>query len=190
MVGVAIAVGLLTLATAFFFFRRKSKHQHRELGLSREKSGHGHSVAITAPSVGHKPKAQFVLEDHLSQSLDDRSITTKASNVRTYIEQYVENFYREKKISAKNIPDKMLEAVDSGLLPELASILMVDKRNQTATMKHCIAYFILSSISTPGDTQKTLLPPELASFVHDTILHCPKNSGKLPWVIIEYRSAL
>lgn len=180
VVPVAVVVAILAFITAVLFLRRKPRQRYQDdhQGMKLRRRDSPVLATAIARLEGPKRQQQALLEDHLPQAVDDRSITTKASSLRTFIEQHVENFYREAKISSSATLDETLRAVNTDHLPRSLPVLMSDPRNQMLVIKHCIAFLTLSSLSAAGDPQTTFLPRELVAFVHNAGLRRRNDDRK------------
>ncbi len=164
----------MAFATGLFFRDRKWKRLPRGFGGNGDgkTQRHGQSPSTMLPMRQQRsPSERILLEDHLPQSLDDKTITTKVANVRMHIELHVDNFYQQRKIAGHELSKETLEAIGTDHLPRAAAVLLSKRRNQVSVIKHCLAYLIFSSTSLGKTAQGTFLPADLMSFAHKIMIH-------------------
>lgn len=185
VVGVAIGVAILAVLATFLTMRQVRRNRGR-------RGGHGfpeqRSIGKSDGSTeGKQPLTRDVsvgrpaLEDFLPQAADDRTVQSKTKTILDQIELFVENFCQAQPSSHAGILSPELSSFGSpslhGPLPELL------KQSQDATpiIKHVLANYIVTAISTGNSPQDTLLPTEFSLFLNRVMTngtHTTKKAGE------------
>ena len=76
------------------------------------------------------------------------------------IELHVENFYQNTQASGSRVAEAELAMFDSPYLPSSLASLLPQTNNSILLIKHALAHFIIACITTPSDTDWSLLPKD------------------------------
>lgn len=159
IVGAFLAGLIIALFAAYMFGVRRKKHS------SKRRSQHS---SFPADYAEHK-KASDILpapaawERYLPQPVDDKAMRAAVSSVLDQVALHVTNVYSKKTILLSNSLQDSMAKIDSGLLPDPLSKLMMDPDLQAAAIKHCIAHILTTKMMPSDDADDTLLPPHLAA---------------------------
>ncbi|KAI9870378.1 MAG: hypothetical protein M1830_004320 [Pleopsidium flavum] len=150
-----------------------------ELGTLRE---HGNNYDRKRPLVTEQtgtPRGPAALESYLPQSADDKAVKNNVSTLFEQIELHVENFYHDSTVSMYADADPELSKFDSPYLPRPLTTLFPQSRSRIPLIKHCLAQFIVSSISIPTNHERSFLPPDFV-VLPNTIESCKSSKPKKP----------
>lgn len=158
IVGAFFAGLIIALLAAYMFGKHRRKHS------SKRKNQHG------SPSVDYaeynKTSAISAVpaawERYLPQPVDDKAMRTAVSSVLDQVALHVTNVYSKKSIHVSELMQDAMTRIDTGLLPEPPSKLMMDLDLQAITIKHCIAYILTAKMMPGDDADNLLLPAHLA----------------------------
>lgn len=84
----------------------------------------------------------------------------EVKTVLDQIELHVENFYQNTQASGSRLADAELAMFDSPYLPSSLASLLPQTNNSMPIIKHALAHFITACITTPSDTDWSLLPKD------------------------------
>lgn len=110
--------------------------------------------------VTEAPKSRDTIENYLPQSADDKTVQNKVKTMLDQVELYVENFYRNDPGLSSLRPHSDVAVFDSPNLPNSLATLLLQSRHATFLIKHALAQFITSSISSRSRPGSSLLPDE------------------------------
>lgn len=154
VIGVAVGVALITFLATFLAIRRRRRGSG---GTARQKtlSSEPKQPLLTQTSSGSKSFANF-----LPQSADDKTVQNEVKTVLDQTELHVENFYQNTQSSGSRLADAELAMFDSPYLPSSLASLLPQTNNRIPLIKHALAHFITACITTPSDTDWSLLPKD------------------------------
>jgi hypothetical protein len=183
-VGAAVVASLLTCFIIFMFLRQTKKKKGRKNGKRR--SAGGAFMADVEKSLPREPSgdgdftsATRVLQKHLPQSADDKTIRSSVKTLFDQVEVHVENFYQNSPVQTSERLQEELRLVDSPHLSESIVTLLPRVRSQTALIKHCLLSYCVASISTEDDSVQSLLPADYATTPRLAQATSSKKPGKV-----------
>ena len=161
VIGVALGLALVTFLATFMYIRRRSdsatkgKRGALDTGVVGQRYQDSESKG---PSVTETPSGSASIDSFLPQSADDKTIHTNVKTTLDQIELHVENFYQNAASSSTKFADAELAIFNSPYLPKSLAALLPQTNNQVPLIKHALAYFATSCISTTASPDWSLLP--------------------------------
>ena len=163
VVGVAVGVALITFLATFLTIRRRrgsGGKRHRQ-GSDRDGGLVGTARQQTLSSEPKQPLVtQTSFDNFLPQSADDKTVQNEVKTVLDQTELHVENFYQDTESFGPRLADAELAMFDSPCLPSSLASLLPQTNNRIPLIKHALAHFITACITTPSDTDWSLLPKD------------------------------
>lgn len=154
IVGAFFAGLIIALLAAYMFGKHRKKHS------SKRKNQRGSPSADYAEynktSVISATPAAW--ERYLPQPVDDKAMRTAVSSILDQVALHVTNVYSKKSIPVSELMHNAMTRIDTGVLPEPPSKLMIDLDLQAITIKHCITHMLTAKMM-PGDNADDLLLP-------------------------------
>lgn len=174
---VAAAIGLSLIASILTFLvmrrRRSSKgnqdeqssngHYALKSGISSQQSSPGSRLESKAPFVTGTLSSPITNESHFPQPADDATVESRVKTMLDQIELHVENFYQQNSELRSPVISDSLAMFESPSLPNSLASLLEQTTIATPIIKHALAYFITSCISTNSKIDSTLLPAEFVT---------------------------
>lgn len=158
IVGAFFAGLIIALLAAYMFGKHRKKHSSKRKNQHRSPSADYAEYNKTS-AVSSAPAAW---ERYLPQPVDDKAMRTAVSSVIDHIALHVTNVYSKKSIPLSGLMQDAMARIDSGMLPEPPSKLMLDPDLQAITIKHCIAHILTTKMMPGDDADNVLLPAHLA----------------------------
>ena len=112
------------------------------------------------PLVTQSSSGSNSFDNFLPQSADDRTVQHEMKTVLDQIELHVENFYQNTQAFGSRVADAELAMFDSPYLPSSLASLLPQTNNRIPLIKHALAQFITACITTPSETDWSLLPKD------------------------------
>ena len=164
VIGTALGIAIVTCVITYIIMRRRLKTDDRPLGASSAKvrsesnlsRQHGYSKDFELLSVD--PKNTF--EDHLPQSLDDKTIKARTKTFLEQLELFVDNFYVNRSDTAVAVSKAEIDVFDTKLLAIPLDLLLQETRQKTSVIKHALIFAASTSISSSAEPGRALLPDE------------------------------
>jgi len=163
IVGAFFAGLIIALLAAYMFGKHRKKHS------SKRKNQRGSPSAYYAEynKTSAISAAPAAWERYLPQPVDDKAMRTAVSSVLDQVALHVTNVYSKKSIPLSEISHDAMTRIDSGMLPEPPSKLMMELDLQAITIKHCIAHILTEKMMPNDDADNLLLPAHLAAIPTD-----------------------
>ena len=168
VIGVALGVAIITFLATFLAIRRRGGSRGKRNRQRAELDG-GSSSSARHQILSSEPKQPLVtqtssgsnsFDDFLPQSADDKTVQNEVKTLLDQIELYVENFYQNTQASGSRLAKAELAMFDSPYLPSSLASLLPQTNNSILLIKHALAHFIIACITTPSDTDWSLLPKD------------------------------
>ena len=168
VVGVALGIALITFLATYLALRRRGGSQGQRNRQRLDGDG-GPSGAAKHQTLGSEPKKSLVtqtssgsnsIDGFLPQSADDKTVQNEVKTVLDQIELHVENFYQNTQVSGSRLADAELAMFDSPYIPSSFASLLPQTNNSIPLIKHALAHCITACITTPSESNWSLLPKD------------------------------
>ena len=161
VVGIAIGVGfgaaLIAALVTFLIMHHRDKVRRRRLYQGSKKDEHGGSHEGLKQEKPSPAKA----DDYLPQPADDREVQTQTKTVFDQVDLFVQNFCTVKPDSKSKPKVAEFSTFESPHLSNSLADSLQRVRDAHSLIKHSIANYVTSRISTSTKIEETLLPADL-----------------------------
>ncbi|KAI9801058.1 MAG: hypothetical protein M1833_002926 [Piccolia ochrophora] len=178
--GCAVAGALISAVIVWLVMRSRLRRRTRDLearhgvpthSKPREKASHPRKAAAATVLSSEETSSAAIVENHLPQPKDDRTIEEELAKIESLIEQHSENFYSSRQVgNATHIDQATIAALGENVT--LSATSLTTLLNDPATRIVMIRYFISSIIGTRldvgGNPDTSFLPPAVTTFLKST----------------------